>query len=195
MNTRMETVAARGAGTNNRSVHPRKSIAGGNSPLSKLLLWAVLVLYVYLLVKIILLKFHSLDMGFLWSRLLAGLQQPDLLSQRLESGNLVLFQEISRSLQSFSSHDRYNLIGNVAIFMPLGILLGMMFARNKLAGMKVLLCAFLLSLCLETAQLLFMIGQFDVDDLLLNTIGGMLGFAAYRSAARAIRGTSDKNSI
>lgn len=184
-----------GIETSNRSVHPHKSTAGGNGPLSMLLLWALLVLYVYLLVKIILLKFHPADMGFLWSRLLSGMQQPDLLSQRLESGNLVLFQEISRSLQSFSGHDLYNLLGNVAIFMPLGILLGLMFTRQKLAGIRIMFCSFFLSLCLETAQLLFMIGQFDVDDILLNTMGGILGFAVYRSAALAIRSTSNKRSI
>lgn len=188
-------MATSGIETNNRSVHPHNSMAGGNGPLSMLFLWALLALYIYLLVKIILLKFHPADMGFLWSRLLSGLQQPELLSQRLESGNLVLFQEVSRSLQSFSGHDMYNLLGNVAIFMPLGILLGLMFTRKRLAGIRVWFCSFFLSLCLESAQLLFMIGQFDVDDILLNTLGGILGFAVYRSSAFAIRSTSNKRSI
>ncbi|MFF2885998.1 VanZ family protein [Paenibacillus sp. NPDC057967] len=195
MNTRIGTVATSGIETNKRNVNPHNCTAGGSGPLSVLLLQTLLALYVYMLVKIILLKFHSLDMRFLWSRLLAGLQQPDLLSQRLESGNLVLFREISRSLQSFSSHDIYNLLGNVVIFMPLGILLGLMFTRKRMAGIKVLFYAFFLSLCLETAQLLFMIGQFDVDDILLNTGGGVLGFAIYRTATLTFRYTSNKKSI
>ncbi|MDP4098935.1 VanZ family protein [Paenibacillus sp. P96] len=148
--------------------------------ISNMKVGTLLVIYVYMLVKIILLKFNSLDLGFLWARLLAGLQQPSLFSQRLHTGNLVPFQEISRSMHSLTSHDIFNLFGNVAIFMPLGILLGLMFKREGMPGMRIFICAFFLSLGLEIAQLLFMIGQFDVDDILLNSAGGFLGFVIYR---------------
>lgn len=36
-----------------------------------------------------------------------------------------------------------------------------------------------MSLCIETTQLIFRVGSFDVDDLLLNTLGGALGYLAY----------------
>ncbi|MFC5402682.1 VanZ family protein [Cohnella soli] len=170
----MGTMETSGVETNHPSINRLRALS----------LRALLFVYVYILVKIILLKFHAVDLGFLWKRLSAGLHQPALISQRLEAGSLVPFREISRSLQSFSEHDMYNLVGNVAIFMPFGVLLGLLFARKRLAGIKVLLCTSFLSLCLETSQLLFMIGQFDVDDLLLNTMGGILGFAIYRGINR-----------
>ena len=38
------------------------------------------------------------------------------------------------------------------------------------------LYSFELSLLVELLQLVFKVGSFDVDDLLLNTIGGLLGY-------------------
>ncbi|MFB5674324.1 VanZ family protein [Paenibacillus terreus] len=180
MNTKMRTVTTAGMKTN----------ASGNRnkmKVSVLSLRALLVLYIYVLVKVILFKFHSLDLGFLGGRLLAGLRQPGLISQQLHTGNLVPFREISRSLYSLTDHALFNVFGNVVIFMPLGILLALMFKVKEMPGMKVFICAFALSLCLETAQLLFRIGQFDVDDILLNSAGGLLGFWIYRIIAEPMR--------
>ena len=39
---------------------------------------------------------------------------------------------------------------------------------------------FELSLLVELLQLVFKVGSFDVDDLLLNTIGGLLGYLVYK---------------
>ena len=38
------------------------------------------------------------------------------------------------------------------------------------------------SLTLETLQLIFMVGSFDVDDMILNTLGAAVGFGAYQAA-------------
>ena len=42
------------------------------------------------------------------------------------------------------------------------------------------LYSFELSLLVELLQLVFKVGSFDVDDLFLNTIGGLLGYLVYR---------------
>ncbi len=39
--------------------------------------------------------------------------------------------------------------------------------------------SFGLSLCVETFQILTRVGSFDVDDLLLNTLGGVLGYILF----------------
>lgn len=41
------------------------------------------------------------------------------------------------------------------------------------------LAAFLLSLTIEITQLLTRVGSFDVDDLILNTSGGILGYLLF----------------
>jgi len=165
----------------NTSDSTKGSIARNRRSMRTLNLRILLVLYAYMLLKIILLKFQSLDIAFLWGRLLSGMQQPHLLTMWLDTGNLVPFREISRSLHSLSNNDILNLFGNVAIFIPLGILLGFMFHHKAKAGMKIVGYAFFVSLSLESAELLIRIGQFDVDDILLNSLGGFLGFVIYRT--------------
>lgn len=68
---------------------------------------------------------------------------------------------------------------NILLFVPLGFLIPMLFPSfHKM--WKLLLCSFSLSLCIESLQWLLPLGRaFDVDDLLLNTLGGLLGFSCY----------------
>ncbi|MBH5316376.1 VanZ family protein [Paenibacillus sp. GSMTC-2017] len=172
-----------------------KTKARRRGRLSILSLRILLGLYLIMLVKIILLKFHSLDLGFLWGRLLAGLQQPGLLSRQLDTGNIIPFREISRSLHSINGHSIVNLLGNVVIFIPLGILLGLLFDHERMAGVRIWVCSLFLSLSLEIAQLLFMIGQFDVDDLLLNSLGGLLGYAICRAVVITFRCVSNETNM
>ena len=74
-----------------------------------------------------------------------------------------------------------NLLGNVVCFMPFGFLLptisGKKICKNIIS---VTLFAVLFSVCIETAQLLAKVGAFDVDDIFLNMIGGLLGYVAMR---------------
>ena len=44
---------------------------------------------------------------------------------------------------------------------------------------KVSLLGFMFSLCVETIQLITKVGCFDVDDLILNTLGAMIGCGAF----------------
>jgi glycopeptide antibiotics resistance protein len=44
----------------------------------------------------------------------------------------------------------------------------------------VTIASFCLSLTFELLQLFFRLGSFDVDDLLLNTAGGMIGYLPFK---------------
>ena len=72
-----------------------------------------------------------------------------------------------------------NLIGNVVAFIPFGLFLPRLFPACRRFILTVVL-AFEFSLCVEILQLVWKVGSFDVDDLLLNTLGGILGFLVYR---------------
>ncbi|MBV7506233.1 VanZ family protein [Bacillus sp. sid0103] len=68
-----------------------------------------------------------------------------------------------------------NLAGNVIGFMPFGFILPLLAKKfQKLSA--VTLATFCLSLTFELLQLIFEFGSFDVDDLILNTAGGILGY-------------------
>ncbi|OXM15561.1 VanZ family protein [Paenibacillus herberti] len=135
----------------------------------------LILLYACFLIKAILFKFGSSDSGFLWNQLQTSLSDPHLVKDRMQAGNLEPFRQMKSDLRYGSVNGYTNLFGNIAIFVPFGFLMGLLtFKRNfpLLAG--AVLC-FGTSLALESAQLLFSIGQFDVDDLILNTSGGLAG--------------------
>lgn len=97
--------------------------------------------------------------------------------------NLELFKEIKRFYiyreQLGFKAVFLNLVGNVAGFMPFGFFLPVVSRRGR-RWYNALLLGFLFSLCVETIQLVFQVGSFDVDDLFLNTVGGILGFLLYK---------------
>ena len=103
--------------------------------------------------------------------------------------NLTLFQEIGRYYGVGNRTGnwtlfRFNVIGNVCVFMPLGVFLPKLFERCRRL-LAVLVLSLELSLAIEIVQLVTKIGSFDVDDLLLNTIGGILGYFVYKIFAGA----------
>ena len=63
--------------------------------------------------------------------------------------------------------------------MPFGYLLPQAYRRMD-SFWKVTLLGFLLSLLVEIMQLLLMVGIFDVDDLIMNVTGVMLGFGLFK---------------
>lgn len=95
--------------------------------------------------------------------------------------NLELFKEIRRfwnyreQLGMFAVYT--NLLGNVLIFVPFGFFLPM--ASKYRSFSSTVFYSFGLSLCVETFQLLSRVGSFDVDDILLNTVGGFVGYVLY----------------
>lgn len=97
--------------------------------------------------------------------------------------NLVLFREIRRFIQYRhivgTTAVLINVAGNVAVFIPLGLALPVLFERIHSFG-QVLILSFATSLLAETMQLILRVGCFDVDDLLLNTVGGCIGYVFYR---------------
>ena len=72
-----------------------------------------------------------------------------------------------------------NIIGNFALFIPTGIVTPILY-RNLDSLKKVTLTGFLISLTIEIIQLPFAVRASDVDDLILNTAGCLLGYALYR---------------
>ncbi|MDF2521744.1 MAG: glycopeptide antibiotics resistance protein [Clostridia bacterium] len=73
----------------------------------------------------------------------------------------------------------YNLAGNIAAFVPLGFLLPAAF--QKVRSLKaVFVTVLFLIVSAEAAQLLTLRGVFDVDDIILNTIGSVIGYYIYK---------------
>lgn len=71
-----------------------------------------------------------------------------------------------------------NLLGNIVLFVPLGVYVTL-FDRNK-GFLKNILLILLLSTCVEIIQYIFYLGVSDVDDVILNGLGGFVGIAFYK---------------
>lgn len=98
--------------------------------------------------------------------------------------NLTLFQEIGRywryGLHTGSWYLFFiNVCGNVAVFVPIGIFLPVLIERCRSIFLTMLLCLEF-SLVAEVTQIVSHVGSFDVDDLLLNTFGGLMGYVFFR---------------
>ncbi|TYP73755.1 VanZ family protein [Paenibacillus methanolicus] len=70
-----------------------------------------------------------------------------------------------------------NVVGNIAVFMPFGLAVPYL---RKMSGFRFILLFVVILLMLECLQLISQRGSFDVDDLMLNTVGALLGYWMYR---------------
>lgn len=91
--------------------------------------------------------------------------------------NLQLFLAWREAYQRFTLQIWLNVLLNIALFVPLGVLLPLLWKpfRKWYAALG---AGFGVSLLIELAQLLTARGMCDVDDLFTNTLGAMLGWCA-----------------
>lgn len=91
--------------------------------------------------------------------------------------NLTLFKEIKRfyEYRETIGYPAFllNIVGNVVLFMPFGFILPALVKRANL--FHILVLSIMLSLFIEVTQLFTKLGSFDVDDIFLNVLGGVLG--------------------
>ena len=74
-----------------------------------------------------------------------------------------------------------NLAGNVAVFVPMGVFLPLLW--RPMRKLWLFLPAFMaLIAAVEGVQYVTALGVCDVDDLILNTAGGLIGWAAFMLA-------------
>ena len=114
--------------------------------------------------------------------------------------NLRLFRELRRYLaykeQIGSLYFLINVVGNIVAFMPFGFLVPVLYREQRREAthnghyfrsfLFVTVLGFLLSLGVETIQLISKVGCFDVDDLMLNTSGVVLGYLIYYVSKKII---------
>lgn len=93
-------------------------------------------------------------------------------NNNISSNNLIPFKEMFR--YNFGSRlFLKNVLGNIIMFLPYGFFTSYFLKEKKM--WPILLLTTIASITIETTQL--MIGRvFDIDDIILNIIGGILGY-------------------
>jgi glycopeptide antibiotics resistance protein len=133
-------------------------------------LYGIFICYILLLIKILFLSRVSLLELFNSQRTL------------FRSINLIPFHSIMEYISGSSDTLRRfafgNVVGNIVIFIPLGIYLSL-FKNDKRVATN-LLFIFIVSLFVEIIQWLLGIGVSDIDDIILNCLGGWIGILGYK---------------
>lgn len=143
-----------------------------------------LAAYSALLVRLMVFKISFLKIGHLRLRMATHPGPP----------NLIPFKSIAAGLRGEPSRmlATVNLIGNIALLAPIGFLAP--FVLPAMGWRTALLLGTAAGLILETMELVFQVGIFDVDDIMLNATGVMLGYAVCR-AFRQRRDLASHNEI
>ena len=132
------------------------------------ILYAIAFLYIFV----------TLDLLFRFN-IIAGLVD------RSRSYNLIPFATISRFLnsgrQTMSQSAVMNIFGNIGVFIPFGLYL-QLFLKNK-SFKKSFLILIVAGISIELIQLVLGVGVCDIDDLILNSLGGVIGIILYKIAS------------
>ncbi|MED3549643.1 VanZ family protein [Cytobacillus praedii] len=128
------------------------------------LFWAMLIFYLFLLIDLLFLS-----------------------RGEYRSINLIPFETI-RSYIRVDDGIRtkwvdVNVWGNVLMFVPAGIYL--MIFKERAIKSFIVICS--LSLGAEIIQYIFAIGASDIDDLILNSLGGLIGILIYLVLERILK--------
>lgn len=147
--------------------------------INKKLSSALLISYLLLLIWILLFKF-SLSFSDIAARLDQAVRSVNLLpfqGSKVVNGRLVLNEIILNGL----------------IFVPLGVLLGI--SAKNFSLIKKFAFIFSFSLVIELLQFILGIGVTDVTDLLMNSVGGILGIGVYQGLSLLVPETKLDRSL
>lgn len=145
----------------------------------KIVLVTIFIAYFLFLIKAILFKYP-------YEMLIDSLQFTnfDYIKRRLLIGsNFIPLKTILSYMNAISysnsGNAKINLYANLLLFMPLGFLIPLIFKKIN-NYKKIFFIAFSISLLFEAIQLIFGIRTFDVDDLILNTLGAIIGLLIFK---------------
>lgn len=151
------------------------------------------LLSVFCLGLVVFVAWKGLKTGFRYSAILLLVEYVFLLFC-----STVIFRATGETRQydfhPFWSYDRPDLltenIMNVVVFISVGLLLGIAF--KTMTWWKVLLIGCGISVTIESLQFFFMRGFSELDDVMHNTIGGMIGYGMYKMVTQISRSTQIK---
>ncbi|WP_053366481.1 VanZ family protein [Bacillus sp. FJAT-27245] len=72
-----------------------------------------------------------------------------------------------------------NTLGNILIFLPLGMFLPLLVKKYS-RFTNVIVTSTVISFSIEVLQIALKVGQFDIDDVILNVVGSIVGFLLFK---------------
>lgn len=93
---------------------------------------------------------------------------------------LLDFDSILQAIKEHSFAPLEHLLMNVGLFIPVGFLLTATYPEKLNKASLVIPVGLMLSVLIETMQMILQLGQCDVEDLIANALGAFLGLIVYR---------------
>ena len=136
--------------------------------LLRILFYLSFIIYISVLIYILILSRRSFNSGPI-----------SYVEELIKHSNFIPFKTIIGYINDIVSNRMYtgplyNLLGNLMICFPLGIYLTIFIKKSNLKS--IFITSTFIIFVLEFIQLLLKRGQFDIDDLILNVIGAMIGY-------------------
>ncbi len=131
-------------------------------------------LYLLIVVRLIIFKYP-----FYMLKDIAQGWEKGVILKGLDTANFTLFKTIRMYIDyAYKLNSFENLVGNVVVFIPFGFLLPYVLKNGK-NFFVMLFNSVLFVLGIEFFQLFSAFGAFDVDDILLNCIGAIIGYVGF----------------
>lgn len=134
------------------------------------ILWTIFLIYCFVLVYVLFLSRGTRD-GFTFAEYMRRFT------------NFIPFKTIIEYVQRYIDGYRnlsvLNLLGNFVLFMPMGVLLPCVI-RKLDRFWKVTLTVFGMVVMVEIVQGILRVGSVDIDDVIFNVVGAMIGYGLIR---------------
>lgn len=156
------------------------------------ILWVFLVITMLVLTRYILFKRPP----HYYKDFFVGGRNVQVIKKGWRRANVTPFYMI-RSMLRYESNEMTmykNIGGNIVGFIPLGLLFPLLFS-NLRRWWKTTILIFGISLSFEITQLITGWGMFDVDDLILNTTGGFLGYLFFMIGSKIFTRESQEPAV
>lgn len=131
-------------------------------------------LYLLIVIRLIIFKYPAEEL-----RLLAADWSEKVVLEGMKTANFKPFKTIRMYIDyAYKLNSVENLAGNILIFVPFGVGFPLVMEKGRNFGVM-LFHTFVFVLGIEGFQLLTGFGAFDVDDILLNCLGAVLGYVLF----------------
>jgi len=108
----------------------------------------------------------------------------------VQSVNLIPFATITEYFQFIISGNRIigiiNVFGNILAFLPFGYLTAFVFPKMRKSS-RILVLTAVFSIVIEVFQFILACGSSDIDDVILNALGGVMGYWVYVAMSKLLR--------
>ena len=134
----------------------------------------IFIIYLLVILRVIIFKYpfsQLMEIVRTWEK--------HVILEGLNTANFIPFKTIRMYIDySYKLNSFENLVGNIVVFIPFGFLFPYVY-RSGRNFLVMLFNALLLVLGIEIFQLFSAFGAFDVDDILLNCTGAVIGYLGY----------------